>query len=333
MRNKKNISIKEIAELSGVSVATVSRVLNNNGRFSEETRKKVMEVINKYDYKTNMVARSLRTNKSHIIGVIVPDITNEFFASIVLAIESYYFPRGYSVFVCNTNEDEDKENAYFKDLISKGVDGLIYISGSDKISDGCSNYNTPIVCIDRKPNMGKDVVYIVSDNYKGGVTATEALINKGCKNIVIIKDYRNLSTSNMRYQGYKDACFRNNINVRDELVLNVKVNFNSAKDSINSLIKQGIKFDGVFACTDWLAMGAIVALKENGISVPSQVKVIGFDNISVSKYSYPAISTIEQDVGGLGKTAAEALLSLIENKRDHVGDKMLPIKLILRETT
>ena len=114
MKNNKKISIKEIAELSGVSVATVSRVINNNGRFSEETRKKVLDIIEKYDYTTNMAAKSLRVSKSNTIGVIVPDINNLFFAELVLEIENFFFKHGYSVFICNTGQNEGQEMEYFK---------------------------------------------------------------------------------------------------------------------------------------------------------------------------------------------------------------------------
>ncbi|KAJ50534.1 LacI family transcriptional regulator [Clostridium tetanomorphum] len=334
MKSKKSISIKEIAKLSGVSVATVSRVLNNNGRFSEETRKKVMDIVNKFNYQTNMVAKSLRTSKSNIIGVIVPDITNEFFAGLVLAIESYCFPKGYSVFVCNTNEDETKENAYFTDLASKGVDGLIYISGkSDKISKDSDFYNTPIVCIDRKPNISNDVICITSDNYKGGLMATETLIQKGCKNILILRDYRRLSSGNMRYLGYKHALEKHDIKFKEELIIDVKVSFDSAKNAVIDLIKKGIKFDSIFACTDWLAMGAIAALKENNINIPDEIKIIGFDNISIAKYSHPKISTIEQNKNEMGKTAAKVLLDIIEDRTKKIDDLVLPVNLILRETT
>jgi LacI family transcriptional regulator len=336
MKSKKGLSMKDIAKLSGVSVATVSRVLNNNGRFSEETRKKVMEVVEKFNYQTNLVARSLRTNRSQIIGVIVPDITNEFFAAIVLAIESYCFLKGYSVFICNTNEDEEKETAYFKDLIAKGIDGLIYISGkSDKISKETLLKDIPIVFIDRRPNVNSDdIVYIASDNYKGGVLATEALIKRGCRNIMILKDIRNLSTVTQRYLGYRDTLMKYNINLGEEYIVNVKkVDFEEARKAVKESIKKGLTFDSIFACTDWLAMGAIAALKEEKIAIPDRVKVIGFDNISISKYSHPAISTISQNPEKLGKTAAKVLLDLIEGKTNKTTNYILPVELVLRETT
>ena len=327
------VSIKEIAELSGVSVATVSRVLNENGRYSEETRDKVLRIVKELNYKTNMVAKSLRTNKSNCIGIIVPDITNEFFASLVLSIEEYCSPRGYSVFVCNTNEEEDKERKYIDDLESKGIDGLIYISGKTEVPVNLTRNKIPVVCIDRKPALKDNIIFIESDNYKGGYLATEELIKKGCKNILILRDYRVLSTSQKRYEGYVAALHDYNLKLDGNNVFNIKVNFNAAYECILKLISRKVEFDGVFACTDWLAMGATVALKEHNISVPDMVKVVGFDDISISKYSYPSITTIHQYKDQMGEVAAKNLLGLINNEKVDIDNVIIPVKLVVRETT
>jgi LacI family transcriptional regulator len=330
---KKNISIKEIASLCNVSVATVSRVINDNGRFSEETRKKVLDVIKQYDYKINMVAKSLRTNKSQSIGVLVPNINNEFFSNIVLEIEKYFFPKGYSVFICNTNSDEKREKEYLKDLDVKGVDGLIYISGMENIPADSLKRKIPMVCIDRNLNINQEGVIVESDNKAGGFLATQELIKKGCRNILILKSYKDFSTSQQRFDGYKDALEKNNLLIKEQLIANVNITVEGAKQAVNNLIEQNIKFDGIFACNDFAALGSLIALKEHKISVPQQVKIVGFDNISISQYSYPAISTINQDKKKLGQEASEALLNLInENsiKRHHI---VLPVSLVVRETT
>lgn len=148
---KKNISIKEIAKLANVSVATVSRVINNNGRFSEATKERVEKIIKEYGYTTNIAAKSLRTSKSKTIGLIVPHINNEWFSQLALEIENYFFDKNYSVFICNTSQDENKEIAYFKSLDSKLVDGIICISGIEQIPTSSLSRSIPIVCIDRKP--------------------------------------------------------------------------------------------------------------------------------------------------------------------------------------
>ena len=194
MKNNKKISIKEIAELSGVSVATVSRVINNNGRFSEETRKKVLDIIEKYDYTTNMAAKSLRVSKSNTIGVIVPDINNLFFAELVLEIEKFFFKHGYSVFICNTGQNEVKEKEYFKSLDSKLVDGIICISSNFVNPSQILKRNIPVVYLNNTDM--KEYYCVECNHYDGGFRATEELIKKGCKRIVLLTNNKRASSVN-----------------------------------------------------------------------------------------------------------------------------------------
>lgn len=334
---KKNLSIKQIAEISGVSVATVSRVINKNGRFSKETEERVLKVIRDNNYKTNLVAKSLRINQTNTIGVIVPDIKNEFFASIVAEIEEYFFEKGgFTVFICNTNGEQEKELDYLASLDSKGVDGLIYISGKNDTLHTSVRRDIPVVCIDRKPAVEQKIAIVESDNFKGGYIATQYLIDKNCKNILILKNKNNTSTSIERYKGYCKALEKNGFAIDVRNVINLdNTHFDDAKMVIDDLVKKGYNFDGIFATNDWIALGALHALKGNNIKVPENVKIIGFDNVSVSRYSYPSITTIEQDKPLMGKTAAEILLDLISNKNEYNKDMhvTLPVSLVKRETT
>lgn len=293
----------------------------------------MLDTVEKFNYRTNIVAKSLRTSKSQSIGIIVPDITNEFFANIVLAIENYCFPRGYSVFVCNTSEDEDKEEMYIRDLEAKCVDGLIYLFGRLDVPLDIIRRRLPVVCIDRNPNNKKDIVVIESDNYGGGFLATETLIRKGCKRIVLLRDYRNISTVIQRASGYMDALGEHGLPLDSELVRNIEVNVKAASEAISDLIEKGVAFDGVFALTDWMAVGALMALKKHRIKVPGQVKVIGFDNISIAEYSSPALTTINQDKKKLGETAAQIILDTIDGKTIECKSIVVPVELVERETT
>lgn len=336
MKSKRNLSMKEIAKLSNVSVATVSRVINQNGRFSKETEKRVRAVIDKYGYKTNMVAKSLRMRQSKSIGIIVPNIKNEFFATITLEIENYFFSEGYSVFICNTNGEEEKEQEYLKSLDAKGVDGLIYISGEEDLSLSSLQRDIPIVCIDRKPKLEANIAIVESDNYSGGFLATEKLIHEGCKNILIIRGKRHLSTIHLRHKGYLAALEKYNLPIRKELIIDLDhMSFEQSKEVMNRIImKDKVQFDGVFALNDWVALGALFALKENDIDIPTDVKLIGFDNISIAKYSHPGITTINQDKKKLGKEAAKSLLNFINKKETKAKlDIIIPVSLVERETT
>lgn len=327
-----NISIKDIAKLTGVSTATVSRVINDNGRFSEETRQKVIEAIHKLGYRSNVVAKSLRTMRTLSIGVIVPDITNEFFSKIVLGIESYCFPNGYSVYICNTSESIEKENKYIADLEAKGVDGLIYLSGRSGDSNHTIKRRISAVCIDRQP-LSSDVPVIESDNYNGGFIATEELLKYGCKNIVLLRDHRDLSTMNQRTRGYMVALSKAGIAIDLNLIFNLSIDFESAKECVEQLIESEARFDGIFATTDLLAVGALSALKRHKIKVPQEVKIVGFDNISITEYANPSITTIDQDKFKMGETAARILLDMINDRSKKFDNVIIPIKLIKRETT
>jgi len=333
----KKVSIKEIAKICDVSVATVSRVINNNGRFSEATRIKVEKAIKKYGYTTNMAAKSLRSSHSKTIGVIVPNIDNEFFSAVVLKLEKIFFDNGYSVFICNTSQNDQKEIDYFKSLDSKLVDGIICITGRNEIPSDVIQRDIPIVCIDRKPSMDSDAYYIESDNYLGGFIATEELIKKGCKNIVILSRLKTLSPNIQRLEGYKDALKKHNIEFNQNYVVqlnNSQSNFDGANESIQRLIENNFKFDGIFATNDWRAYGALVALQKYNISVPEKVKIVGFDGIPVSEYCYPPITTISQNKDMIAKEASTILLDLIN--KTNIPEKrhtVIPVELIVRETT
>ena len=331
-------SIKEIAKLSQVSVATVSRVINNNGRFSEETRKRVQEVIKQYGYTTNMTAKSLRMSKSKTVGLIVPSIDNEWFSHLVLEIEKYFFEKNYSVFICNTSQDEQKEIAYFKSLDSKMVDGIMCISGIEEIPTDVITRNIPIVCIDRKPKDHANAYYVESNHYSGGYLATEELIKKGCKRIAIVSRNKTLSVNKQRLEGYRQALKDYGLEEYSELQLLLDpsdANYEGARKAINELIKNKIPFDGVFATNDWRAYGVMVGLTENNIIVPDDVKVIGFDDISISSSCHPSLSTIRQDVISLANEASRILFDLRNENEIEVSQRryIIPVEVIRRDST
>jgi len=333
IKRPNRVLIKEIAEVCGVSTATVSRVINNNGRFSDETRKKVLEAVGRLGYKTNIVAKSLRTKKTKSISIVVPDITNEFFAKIILTIQDFFFTKGYSVLVCNTNEDPGKEELHLKDLEAKWVDGLIYFfCMEDKGQIDAVRKKIPVVFVDRNPNR-KGAVVVESDNYTGGFIATEELIKAGCRRIVILKHVLTNSTIVGRYNGYRDALKKYGIEFDPQLALDMYITPDAAKNAISNLIEKGVSFDGIFACTDGLAAGALLALKKYNIKVPEEVKLVGFDNVSISEYNSPSITTINQDKKQLGKIAAQLLFDMINGSPIQEKDIIVPVELVRRETT
>ena len=333
MDAKDKVSIIDIAKKSGVSIATVSRIINKNGRYSKETEERVLKIIEESGFRINLNAKSLRTKKTQTIGIIVPDITNEFFAKIIQAVERNAMKHDYSVFVCNTDEDEKREQIQVKNLLEKFVDGIIYISGrTDSGEKVEGNIGIPVVYIDRYISASK--IYIQSDNIEGGYLATKELLDKGCKRIMILKDIRGISSIVSRYNGYEKALKEAGILIDKDLICDVsKVDHEHAKNGILEKINSNIKFDGIFATNDWMALGAIGALSERNIKVPEDVKVVGFDDMSISAMTVPSITTINQDTEKMGEHAIEILMDIITNKDNSVRNISIPVKLIKRRST
>ena len=324
------ISMKKISEEAGVSVATVSRVINQNGRFSKETEEKVLRVIKKYDYRPNLLAKGLRTKNSKSIGVIVPDITNEFFARIFRELETRLFQKGYTVILCNSGEDPHIEDIYYQHLLTKGVVGVIYLSG--KNDRRAIDSPIPVVYIGRALNFETRCVFIESDSIQGGYLATKELLDNQCKRILLVRDKRIITPPEHRQKGYEKALIEANIKVDPQLIVKADVGYESGKEAIKKAVNCNLRFDGVFATTDWLALGVIDGLRELSYRIPEDIKVIGFDNISISRFSYLPFSTIHQDIPKISEAAVNVMLKLIKDQ--EVPDKhiVIPVKLIKRES-
>lgn len=323
----KTLTIKDIAELAGVSVATVSRVINNNGRFSEETRKKVLDIIEKTGYKTNYMAKSLRTNKSYTIGVIVPDISNYFFFSIVEKVEQVMFEKNFTTIICNTDRSIKKEKAYLELLESKKIDGLIVISGAENFA--FPENKIPYVCIDRKPMDKSKTIFISSNHYKGGYMATKELIKRGSKNPCIVYYNDKATYSKNRISGFEAALKDENLKISKYSKLK------SDSLSIDMDLKKFLKgkVDSIFAINDNVAMDVLLSLNENNIKVPDDVQVIGFDDNINDKYMYPSLSTIRQNVDEIARNSVDALIKLMNHEQKPGKSITIDVELVLRNST
>lgn len=334
----KKVSIKDIAKLSGVSVATVSRVINNNGRFSEDTRKKVLEVIHQTGYQMNYSAKSLRMNKSFSIGILVPDIGNFFFAEVVQKIEEILFDKGYSAIICNTARSNEKEDAYLQMLESKGVDGLIVISGAEVFSfkENHTEKAIPYVCIDREPKDKENTIFISSNHYQGAFDATEVLVKAGCKNPIIAMHPRKSPSARERENGFFDALKKNSLAAdRKSHKLEINIYDDHFERNVMEFFEENKEVDGVFALNDRIALELLVLLKKENIKVPQDVKIIGFDNTPQGKYSVPSLSSVWQDTTEIANLAVEKLLSIINNSNnDDLGQSyIVPVKTVIRDST
>lgn len=334
MEKNKIISMSDISRMAGVSVATVSRIINQNGRYSVETERKVREIIEKHQYTPNMAAKGLKTRRSNFVGVIVPDITNEFFAQIVQEIQNGLRSYGYMAFVCNTGEDEAVEQQYMSMLGAVNLAGLIFVSGSTHTVENRLQ-SLPAIYIDRAPQMvNNDALVIESDNYGGAQLAVQELYEKGCRRIACIHSAKAISTYRFRYRGYCDQLALYGLPDEEALHLKVEeISFHAASQAVGRLLDSGESFDGIFCATDWLALGAVAALETRGRRVPEDVKVVGFDDISVARLTAKPLTTIHQQTEALGRTAADEILRLIEGAPIRSQRIQIGVTLVRRQTT
>lgn len=332
MDDNKKFSIVDVAIRAGVSTATVSRVINHNGGYSKETEVKVRQMIHECEFTPNVNAIGLRTNQSKCIGVIVPDVTNEFFARIIQELDCYFLRHRYSLLICNSNEDYDLERMHIKGLVQKQVDGIVYISGQNEIKNMNKVSHIPVVYIDRAPRNAR--MLILSDNREGGCLAVRELLDKGCSRILLLRDIRGASTVRCRREGYLKALGERGIPYQEELEVKCFPEYAGAHRVMEHLLKnQGCFFDGIFATNDMMALACVNVLMESGIKIPGDVKIVGFDNISLTRFTNPRITTISQDTRQMALAAGRTILGMIQKKEIKDTRTIIPVTLEVRETT
>ncbi|MBJ8053082.1 MULTISPECIES: ribose operon transcriptional repressor RbsR [Bacillus cereus group] len=320
-------TIKDVAKLAGVSVATVSRVLNKNGYVHEDTLKKVERAIEMLDYKPSTVARSLYNKKSRLIGLVVPNIVNPFFPEVARAVEDVAYKQGYTVVLCNSDESLEKEKQYIDVLRQNNVDGFI-VATNPQNSVNYMNLSIPVVAIDRMFNERIPTVY--ADNYAGSQAATKLLIDKGCKHIAHIRGPRDVSTANERFEGFVDVITQNNLSY---MIAESTFDPANSEQVTVELLEEYPHIDGIVAGNDLIAIGVVKAALQKGISIPEELQIIGFDGISLTEMMYPSITTVAQPIYEMGKVATELLLEQMEGNPLEEKHYRLPIEIIERNTT
>lgn len=322
-------SIRDVAKHASVSVATVSRVLNDKGYVSAETRKKVEAAIAELNYRPNEVARSLFKKQSKTIGLILPDIMNPFFPELARAIEDTASKLGYTVILCNSDEDEEKAQRYVDVLLQKYVDGII-ISSNTIQEKTIRELTIPVVCIDRE--ISKDIPTIVVDNKNGARMATRFLKEKGRRKIAHIRGPLDIVNANERCEGYRDVVAGEQW-FNESYIVNGNYRMETATEAVLELLRQHPEIDGIFAANDTMAIGAMKAAYQHGLKVPEDVSIIGFDGIALGKASIPELTTIEQPLYELGQKAAKVLIKLIKGQVIEETFYQFDVQLVERDST
>lgn len=331
-----NVNLKDIAEICGVSVATVSRVINQNGRYSKKTGEKVRKVIEEYEYQPNQIAKGLRTSKVDAIGVIVPDITNEFFSAVVLALQKRLFRAGYSCMIFNTDESAQIERCCVANLKSLGISGIVSFNSRLNLRK-MINESIPIVYVDRKPEQAFDsenAAFISSDHEDGAYQAGHELAACGCRRVACITALSGATVTRMRSDGFIRACKDYHMELPPELVFVPKeVSLQSGYDIMDRALKDGLRFDGVFCQTDWLAIGALSAILDHGIDVPGEIQLIGFDDITSARIARRPLTTVHQPSAEIGLHSAELILAMVNGRKVGKDEVKFPVELVRRGTT
>lgn len=321
-------NIKDVARHANVSVATVSRVINNKGYVNEHTKELVLKAIKDLNYVPNEIARSLYRKSSKIIGIIIPDLKNEFFNDMIAGIEEVILQHGYKTMLCTSRESLEREKEYLQIFSTNKIDGLILCSNSPDIASYI-NLDIPIVGLDRM--ISKEIPSITADNYMGGILAANRLIEANCKNIIQLRGPKTLTPANDRSDGFLHTLEKH----KEIQVQSLELEFTSdtTQDDIQQFLQQNPEIDGIFAASDLMAANCIRSLKKLGRRIPEEVKIIGYDNISICEYTDPTISTIAQPITEMGEIAAETLFKLINNGPINQLHMTLPVELIEREST
>lgn len=320
-------TIKDVAKKANVSVATVSRVLNNTGYVHEDTKKMILDAIKDLNYSPNQFARFLSGSKTGIIGVLVPHISTSFYSELLEGLEHAAHEKGFKIMLANTNDSKLLEKDYIGIFKNYNVDGIIAASNILNPKE-LLEFNKPLVTVDHI--LADHIPSLTCDNYKGGRLAAQELKKNNCKNILLLRGPSFLITTIERTQGFLDEfedCSNVNIETYDfDLVLpDTKFIFQYIKN--NPLI------DGIFATSDILAIIALSELQKLKRKVPESVSVIGFDNIMFSKYVSPSLTTIEQPIKYLGIQAFNTICKLINNEKLNVNHLIIDVSLKIREST
>lgn len=327
-------SIKDVAREAGVSIATVSRVLNDIDVVNEDTKKKVLDAIKKLGYRPNIVARSLKTQRTKTIGILIPDISSGFYPEIVRGAEDVANIYDYNVILCNSDFDTEKERDYLRVLREKMVDGVIYMSSSleDDMLDIINELDVKIILVETKDRHDR-LPSVTIDNVAAAYDSTKYLIDKGLKNIAFVGVRQDIINAwGDRYVGYLKALRDNGLPLDEELVFLKNLKVTTGYEAVEKLISIDKKIDGIVCASDEIAMGVINGLREKGINAPEDISVIGFNNNVVASYFYPQLTTIKQPSYDMGSVAMRMLIKMLNNKPLEQDQYVLNYELIERQS-
>lgn len=334
MKIQDKSTIKDVAKKAGVSVATVSRVINNPSLVQPTTRERVLKAIRECQYVYNALAGSLSTNKTKTLGVVVPTITNPVFAKVTKGIQDYARWQGYSIILGNTDYNEENERELIHLFLEKRTDGVI-LNGpwrDASIVSIMKKIRLPFV-ITWQEIPDKDVSYVAFDNFKSAYQIVQYLINLGHRRIGMIAGKFSVSErARMRWLGYRKCLSDHGLRYDPKLVVQKAYSFKEGKEAMTNLLMLSNPPSAIFCGNDILAIGAIAGAKEKKLKIPQDISVVGFDDMEVSAYCDPPLTTIAVPAYEMGQMAAKVLIENLRGDNKSTQQFVLETKLMIRES-
>lgn len=328
-------SMNEVAKKAGVSVATVSRVLNNSNSVNEATRTKITKAIKDLNYQPNRVAKRLRSKSisSNLIGVLIPDIQNPFYVDVLRGIEDVASTKNYAIIMCNFGQDKEKERMYLEILQSESIDGLVAAPASEtdpQLKKMLAN-GMPVVCVDRGlKDSNVDVVLV--DNVSGAYKAVDHLIKSGYKRIAYISGMPTIPSTILRGEGYRKALEDNNIEFDPELVKSGDSKHESGVKLCEELLSMPTPPDAFFTGNNLITLGALETIHKRGLRIPEDTAILGFDDMQWASSLNPPLTAVRQPAYEMGKRAAELLIQRINDPSRQNIQMIMNADLIVRSS-
>lgn len=326
-------TIKDVAKASGVSVATVSRVLHNLSGYSDKTKQKVLKAVEELGYQPNAIARGLINKRTQTIGVLVPDVSSSFSSEILHGVEETANDKGFSVIVCNTAKDGERTMKYLQVLGEKQVDGVIFTSGflEEEYYKVLKQMRVPVVLVNTQSHKHA-IPYVKVDDRQAAYHATEYLIRKGHRDIAMISGTSWDTMAGIpRLEGYRQALEDNGLEFMESRVAYGNFGLDKGREAMEKLLQDAPPFTALFAASDEMAIGAMGVALERGLKVPEDISIVGYDDLIFSRMVYPPLTTIHQPLTMMGRTASEMLIDLIEGA-EQVPSSIVNHNLIERQT-
>jgi len=327
--------MQDVAARAGVSKTTVSHVINDTRPVEEGTRQKVLAAIGALGYHPNLLARSLTTKKTNIIGIVISDSTNYFFGEILRGVEEVLLPENYGLIVCNTNDNLERETHYLKLLLSQRVDGIISAATSQAWKDQSRTdiqQHTPLVYVDRSFEA-MDGPFVGVNNQQGAYLGVRHLIENGHHHIGLLAGFELLSTMRERTTGYEQALLEAGLPLRDEWMIQSRLSIEDGRQAMHALLTSPQPPRAVFINNNLLAIGGLLELRALGLRCPEDVAIASFDDHPWAAVADPPLTVVRQPAQQLGHTAAEILLVLIEHQPVAPTRIALECELVVRQSS